>query len=615
MPKKSTQFLLIALLLAAASTASAQNYISITSAPYNAVPNDNGDDTPAIVAALAAAKAQGKAVYIPVGRFLHTRFTIDGVTVYGEGEASILHANDPDQKKIEVKGNGASVRNLKSSTVANVRTNGYHFKMQDATNFIIDHVWVIGGNGAGIFIDGGSNGIVTNNYVEGTMADAIHNTKGAHHIVVVGNIIRNSGDDCVAVVSYTRQPVMCSDILVEKNDSRLSHARAYTVVGGQNVTIRNNKLDDTESAGIYISSESAYNTYGVNNVLVENNRVDSAASRITSHAGLFTSSSNGFTVENVFYKNNTVTNDRGTRNGAWVSATGTANMFAYGNTYNGSALTITNCTNNNPSPAVTGCGNFKLTDLPLYRYTGLKAEYFNNITLSGSVVVTRSDATVNNEYGQGSPAPGIINTNNFSARWTGQVEAPVTGAYTFTTTSDDGVRLWVNGNQVINNWTDHGRVVNNSSAINLTAGQKYDIRMEYYDKAGGAVALLQWSHPGQSLQIIPANRLLSPVGSTGLGATTSGPLLQKAAPTEILAAPNPVNANELLTLQVLSEYRAAATLTIVALNGRVALNRTLVLQEGQNTIRIPMNMFGTGVYMLNIYDGKKQIVKKIFVGD
>src|SRR5688572_9224125 len=197
MPKKSTPYFLITLFLAAVSTASAQNFISITSAPYNAIPNDNGDDTPAIVAALAAGKAQGKAVYIPPGRFLHTRFSIDGVTVYGEGDASILHANDPDQKKIEVKGNGASIRNFKSSTVANVRTNGYHFKFQDATNFIIDHVTVSGGNGAGIFIDGGSNGIVTNNLVENTMADAIHNTKGAHHIVVMGNVIRNSGDDCV----------------------------------------------------------------------------------------------------------------------------------------------------------------------------------------------------------------------------------------------------------------------------------------------------------------------------------------------------------------------------------------------------------------------------------
>ncbi len=143
--------------------------------------------------------------------------------------------------------------------------------------------------------------------------------------------------------------------------------------------------------------------------------------------------------------------------------------------------------------------------------TGLRGEYYNNKTLSSPSVLTRTDATVNNDYGNGSPAAGV-NADNFSVRWTGQVEAPVSGSYTFSTTSDDGVRLFVNGNQVINNWTDHGPVTDNSAGISLTAGQKYTISMEYYESGGGAVARLLWAYPGQSQQIIPQTRLFPASG-------------------------------------------------------------------------------------------------------
>jgi hypothetical protein len=57
-------------------------------------------------------------------------------------------------------------------------------------------------------------------------------------------------------------------------------------------------------------------------------------------------------------------------------------------------------------------------------------------------------------WGTGSPDPSIA-ADNFSARWTGQVQPVSTQAYTFYTVSDDGVRLWVNNQLVIDNWTDH----------------------------------------------------------------------------------------------------------------------------------------------------------------
>jgi hypothetical protein len=113
---------------------------------------------------------------------------------------------------------------------------------------------------------------------------------------------------------------------------------------------------------------------------------------------------------------------------------------------------------------------------------------------------------VNFTWGTGSPA-GVVKPDNFSVRWTGQVLAPVTGSYTFVTVSDDGVRLWVNGQLVINNWTDHAQTTKTSAPIALVAGLKYAVTMEYYEHPGSAVAKLGWAYPGQATQVIPQSRL------------------------------------------------------------------------------------------------------------
>jgi hypothetical protein len=127
--------------------------------------------------------------------------------------------------------------------------------------------------------------------------------------------------------------------------------------------------------------------------------------------------------------------------------------------------------------------------------------YFNNQTLSGAAVLSRIDPTINFNWWWGSPSTKV-STNHFSARWAGSVLAPVTGVYKFTTRSDDGVRLWVNGHELVNNWTNHS-ATNNSGTISLVAGQKYSIKMEYYERTGTAVAQLSWTLPGKSKQIVP----------------------------------------------------------------------------------------------------------------
>ncbi len=155
--------------------------------------------------------------------------------------------------------------------------------------------------------------------------------------------------------------------------------------------------------------------------------------------------------------------------------------------------------------------------------TGLTAVYFDNIDFTGASI-SRTDATVDFDWGDGSP-DAAIGADSFSARWTGQVEVPATGTWSFTTTSDDGIRLWVNGVQLINAWVNQGPT-SYSGSIALTAGQRYDLKLEYFESGGGAMARLAWSGPGQASQVIP-RQYLAPTS----GAPTN------AAPTVALTAP------------------------------------------------------------------------------
>ena len=138
--------------------------------------------------------------------------------------------------------------------------------------------------------------------------------------------------------------------------------------------------------------------------------------------------------------------------------------------------------------------------------TGLTGFYRNSIALTGPVVLARAEA-VNFDWLGAAPATGV-NADNYSVSWTGQVEAPFAGNYIFRTVSDDGVRLWVDGIQVVNNWTVHGTTNNDSVAVALTAGQKVSLVMEYYEGAGGAVARLHWQRPGDTgFSAIPPTQL------------------------------------------------------------------------------------------------------------
>jgi alpha-L-fucosidase len=140
------------------------------------------------------------------------------------------------------------------------------------------------------------------------------------------------------------------------------------------------------------------------------------------------------------------------------------------------------------------------------RGTGLSAAFWSNATFTGDPTVTRPDPGVNYNWKfTGSPDPAIP-AEPFAGRWTGTVEAPFTERYTFSTVSDDTVRLWVNGQLIIDNTTPHGPAVDRGT-IDLRAGQRYSIQLEHTEQGGEASMKLIWSSPNTPQQVIPKNRL------------------------------------------------------------------------------------------------------------
>jgi hypothetical protein len=195
----------------------------------------------------------------------------------------------------------------------------------------------------------------------------------------------------------------------------------------------------------------------------------------------------------------------------------------------------------------------------------------------------------------------------FGARWTATLTPPTTGEYTFTTVSDDGVRLWVDGRLVLENWTDHG-ATEDSGRVRLTAGRPVDLRLDFYQGAGGAVARLLWTRPDGVTGVVPPAHLSAP-GDGGKGwraeyfedpALAGGPALVRAERTidaewkageSPLPPPPPRSGSATLTL-ALPPGRYAAE-WVDPLSGGVAKREDILHAGGLRTLVAPP--FGSDV--------------------
>ena len=162
--------------------------------------------------------------------------------------------------------------------------------------------------------------------------------------------------------------------------------------------------------------------------------------------------------------------------------------------------------------------------------TGLQGQYFNGIGVDATkLAITRTDSSLNFDWKGGKVDP-LVSANDFTAEWTGQVLAPKTGKFTFTTNSDDGIRVWVDGKSIIDAWNDHAPELD-SGAIDLVAGQKYDIKVDYYQRSGGSIAQLFWAAPGIDRQIVSQGYLYAPAQPPVFSQPPSAPQPIEVVPT------------------------------------------------------------------------------------
>jgi GH43 family beta-xylosidase len=134
---------------------------------------------------------------------------------------------------------------------------------------------------------------------------------------------------------------------------------------------------------------------------------------------------------------------------------------------------------------------------------GLVGSYFNNRDLT-DLKLTRRDPEISFNWGTGSPDP-LIEVDTFSCRWVGFIQPLNSETYTFHSKSDNGRRLWINDQLVIDQWNDDYDQTH-TGTIQLEAGKKVPVIYEYYEEVGGANTRLEWSSQSQAREVIPAAR-------------------------------------------------------------------------------------------------------------
>jgi beta-glucosidase len=138
---------------------------------------------------------------------------------------------------------------------------------------------------------------------------------------------------------------------------------------------------------------------------------------------------------------------------------------------------------------------------------GLKGEYFSHMDLSGEAALKRVDAQINFRWDRGSPTDDVVargelaadkalGADNFSIRWTGQLLPPVSGKYEISVGANDGFRLFIDDQRVLDAWQTSPRLQSKSAMVDLHAGEPRKIRLEYFEETRDAEVRLSWRMPG-----------------------------------------------------------------------------------------------------------------------
>jgi hypothetical protein len=240
------------------------------------------DDTKALQAAFDNA-APGETVLLPAGRtFVQSdvlTISSPGIIVAGGGT---LLAVDEQRSSLTIAANSVLFRDVTLSIASTTRRwDAYEqqrLRLDGHTGITVRNVQVTGSAAAGIYVGGGTSGFTLDGVrVSGTRADGIHMTQGAHDGRVVSPVVRDVGDDGVAVVSYAADGFPCARITVTSPVvDGSSGGRGVSVVGGSDISYSGITVRNTYAAGIYIAAEGGWNSSAVDGVQVTGGTVTNA---------------------------------------------------------------------------------------------------------------------------------------------------------------------------------------------------------------------------------------------------------------------------------------------------------------------------------------------------
>ncbi|MCW3058780.1 MAG: hypothetical protein JWQ02_601 [Capsulimonas sp.] len=141
--------------------------------------------------------------------------------------------------------------------------------------------------------------------------------------------------------------------------------------------------------------------------------------------------------------------------------------------------------------------------------SGLLGVYYRGNAFN-QFVFKKPDRNIDFEWSGRTPDARLPANREYSVRWMGKLVPKVTDTYTIMTSSDDGVRLYIDGKLVISNWTTHGPD-EDTVTMHLEAGHEYQIKLEYYENGYGIAEMrLYWEAPSVPREYIPESCLRYP---------------------------------------------------------------------------------------------------------
>lgn len=214
---------------------------------------------------------------------------------------------------------------------------------------------------------------------------------------------------------------------------------------------------------------------------------------------------------------------------------------------------------------------------------GLDAKYYNGMNFE-NLRYSTVDTTINFNWGNSAPYQKT-NVDNFSVRWEGEILPRYSGKYIFYINSDNGRKLWINNQLIIDKWiSDYG--IEYSGNLVLTANRKYSLKLEYFEEAGGANCMLEWMSALQAREVVPRSQLFR------IATDIDNPVVLTS---KVKIYPNPVT-NGIIQFNI-KEFDPDDPLSITILNTMgTVINKTILTETGI----IDVNEYPKGLYIISV---------------